>query len=282
MQRVEVRVDGENLYIDGALAFNGGSDELEREVSRLVRLGTPSLVVTPNVDHVLRLRTDPAFRAVFHQADLALVDGMPLVILARRLGARGVQRHTGADLLPRLVACSSNLGWRVVLTGGQPETSRLAACNLNVEFGGELVESVPFPILDGIEDKRSLDVIAQLRILKPSIVFLGLGSPKQELWYQHWREHLPPAVYIGAGASADFAAGVVKRAPRLVQRLSLEWLWRLAQEPSRLAYRYLVRGPAFAGVALRAIRGRSAQRVNAEGGAKPASQTDGSGEANER
>ena len=88
-------------------------------------------------------------------------------------------------------------------------------------------------------------MIAQLRDVAPDIVFVCLGAPKQELWYLQWRDQLPPAVYIGAGAAVDFAADRVRRAPKLVQRIGAEWVWRLAQEPRRLAGRYLGKGPAF-------------------------------------
>jgi glycosyltransferase involved in cell wall biosynthesis len=96
--------------------------------------------------------------------------------------------------------------------------------------------------------------VARLRSLRPDIVFLCLGFPLQEAWWAHWRDRLPAAVYVGAGAAVDFAAGVRSRAPRAVQRLGMEWCWRLAQEPRRLAHRYLVRGPRFLVVAARSLR----------------------------
>ncbi|MDN5573728.1 MAG: WecB/TagA/CpsF family glycosyltransferase, partial [Micrococcales bacterium] len=89
--------------------------------------------------------------------------------------------------------------------------------------------------------------------LDPSLVYLCLGSPKQEAWFEHWRRELPAAVYVGAGAAVDFAAGARRRAPRALQMIGGEWTWRLVQEPRRMAGRYLGRGPRFLGVIARSV-----------------------------
>lgn len=107
--------------------------------------------------------------------------------------------------------------------------------------------------LSDVDDPASLEVVEALASLEPDLVFVCLGSPKQDVWVSRWRAKLPPAVYIGAGAAVDFVAGTKRRAPRALQRLGLEWAFRLAQEPRRLARRYLVRGPAFAMVAVRSL-----------------------------
>lgn len=255
--------DVRSIAIDGSPVFTGADLHLEEALERACNLGRPALVVTPNVDQVLNLDQDRHFRMAFARADLRLLDGMPLVFLARMLGVAGVPRVTGADFLPYSATFAANRGWTVALTGGSDGTSRAAAEALNQQARASVAVSVPFPRLDSVDDPRSREVVEQLSRLRPQIVFVGLGSPKQELWFERWRNELPPAVYVGSGAAADFAAGVRNRAPSWAQELALEWLWRLAQEPRRLAGRYLIRGPAFLSFGARSIGHHLGQKSQA-------------------
>lgn len=245
-------VDG-SLTLAGEPLFWGSRETLLQRIRLLRRSGVASLVVTPNVDQTIDLDRNLRFRDAYQDAELRLIDGAPLELLARFLGATGVHRHTGADLLPFLVSESEREGWTVAVAGGGSGVSDLAVARLLAEHPGAKVVSVPFPYLAVVDDPRSLEVIDELRRLSPDIVFLCLGSPKQETWFTQWRSILPPAVYVGAGAAVDFAAGTARRAPAAFQRFGLEWLWRLSQEPKRLRARYLAKGPAFLGIVCRSL-----------------------------
>lgn len=249
--RFEVQ-DG-RLLLDGMDFLIGSAQQVDQELDRLTRTGRPELVVTANVDHILSLARSSELLSAYRQASLRLVDGMPLVGLARLLGCARPQRHTGADLLPTAAASSARHGWRIVITGGGGDVAEQAVQRLRAAHPEADLEVVPFPLLQGIEDPQSQQVIAQLRDLEPSMVFLCLGSPKQEAWFQQWRHQLPGAVYVGAGAAVDFAAGTRTRAPKPLQLMGGEWLWRLAQEPRRMAGRYLGRGPQFLPVVMRSL-----------------------------
>ncbi|MHA7287358.1 WecB/TagA/CpsF family glycosyltransferase [Arthrobacter sp. MDT3-44] len=224
--------------------FQGSSEELLARIGELIAAGKPALVVTPNVDQVLDLRTSPALRYAYHSADVRLVDGAPLVALGRALGVR-VERHTGADLLPLTARHGAQAGWRIAILGGRADAAADAVRTLEEKYPGCTVQAVPFPFVNNVDNPACRTAVTELTRARPDLVFLCLGSPKQESFFRHWRESLPPAVYIGAGAAVDFAAGTKSRAPRVVQRLGLEWTWRLGQEPRRLARRYLVKGPGF-------------------------------------
>lgn len=239
---------GEKLYIGGIPVVTGGSDDVLEHVEALVRTRVTSLIVTPNVDHLIRLETSEESRKGYAQANLALLDGVPVAKLASFLGSRPVARNTGADLLFDVCRKAFDKGWRVVITGGETSVAVQAAANLREMTGADVV-AVPFPFVDGVEDPAGNEVVGRLGDLKPDVVFLGLGSPKQECWYAHWKESLPAAVYVGSGAAADFAALKVRRAPEIMQRLALEWVWRLASEPKRLWRRYLLDGPKFLPIA---------------------------------
>jgi len=240
------------LRLGGQEIFLGGVDELVAAIDGLLPAREVHSVITPNVDQWLNLRSDEALGAAFDEASIRITDGFPLVVLGHRLGAHRLQRLTGADLLPLTAAVSAERGWRIAVTGGGPGVAAHAAAVLRDRVDADIV-AVDFPRISSVDDPESLSVVEALTELEPDLVFVCLGSPKQDVWVSRWRAKLPPAVYIGAGAAVDFVAGTKKRAPVALQRLGLEWSYRLAQEPRRLARRYLVRGPAFAVVAVRSL-----------------------------
>lgn len=256
-RRAVISVNENAVYLCDRKLFTGTADELLDRIGRLRDRSRPSLVVTANVDQVLDLERRPETVAAYAAADLVLVDGMPLLHLARMLGAHSAHRHTGADLLPQAVAESGRRGWRIVILGGDPQVADDAVHALRSQHPSADVRAVAFPHISDPDDLSSLPVVGDLRALQPDVVFLCLGAPKQEAWYLAWQAVLPPAVYIGAGAAVDFAAGRFTRAPALAQRMGAEWVWRLCQEPRRLAGRYLGKGPRFVNVAFRSLRAAS-------------------------
>ncbi|WP_061710769.1 WecB/TagA/CpsF family glycosyltransferase [Kocuria palustris] len=247
--------DHGTTVIDGMPMETGTVQELENALQTIIDADRPELVVTANVDQVLNLASSPGLRRSYEAAGLRLIDGMPLVLLARALGARQVHRHTGADLLPLMARQSATRGWRIVIAGGASDVASSAVRRLREQNPSAWIERVPFPHLSDVSDEASKSVVEDLQRRSPDVVFLCLGSPKQEEWFLHWRHELPSAVYIGAGAAVDFAAGAKSRAPRAIQNAGLEWVWRLSQEPSRLASRYLIKGPRFLGVIARSLVG---------------------------
>lgn len=253
---VVLSVDDEaNVRLAGRQVYTGDLNGLIEEIARLRTFRRPTLLVTSNVDQLLDLEDSDASLAAYQAADLVVLDGMPLVFLARTLGAPEVSRHTGADLLPQITAVSAERKWKIAILGGGAGVADQAAERLQEEYPGSSVSTVYFPMVTWVGAPEASMVIAELTNLDPDIVFVCLGAPKQEQWYLQWRGELPPAVYIGAGAAVDFAAGVHKRAPGMAQRLGFEWLWRVAQEPKRLAARYLVKGPRFLLIVLRSWLG---------------------------
>jgi N-acetylglucosaminyldiphosphoundecaprenol N-acetyl-beta-D-mannosaminyltransferase len=252
--RITIRVCDGRVYVAGSEVFVGDAYSLLDAIDSASRTGRAELLVTPNVDQVLEMVSNPSFRDLFAEAAIRVLDGMPLVAFARMRGAVNVRRHTGADLLPDVVRASVERGWSVVITGGDPRTCELASERLRCRFPGASVAAVPFPEIGSIDDSSAKVVVENLKEIRPNIVFMCLGSPKQELWFGRWRTQLPPALYVGAGAAVDFAAGRVRRAPRWMQRVGLEWVWRLGSEPKRLARRYLIRGPRILGIFVRSLR----------------------------
>lgn len=221
--------------------------EAVEEVRRLLDYGKGQhYVVTPNVDHVVRLEHDPAFRKAYASAALVLPDGMPLVWASRLLGRPLRGRVTGADLLPQVCQMAAASGKSIFLLGGREGVAEGAARNLQARFPGLRIAGFYSPPMgferDAAENRR---IVERVNRARPDILAIGLGAPKQELWISEHRRSLDFGVALCVGAALDFAAGTLARAPRWMREAGLEWLWRLAREPRRLWKRYLVDDVAF-------------------------------------
>ncbi len=214
-------------------------------IEALVHRGTGGLVVTPNVDHVVIAERDLAFRAAYAAADLSLADGMPVVWASRLLGAPVPEKISGSDLIEPLVRRAAERRWRVFLVGAGPGVAEEAATRLARDMGVNVVGTfAPRIRLDGGADDTA-ETVRKIREARPDLLLVAFGAPKQEVWSHRYRTELGPVVTVGIGASLDFLAGRIRRAPRWVSRSGLEWLWRLVREPRRLWRRYLVQDPAF-------------------------------------
>lgn len=246
----------------GGVAFDNCTlaDAIER-VDELVRERRTAYVVTPNVDHVVRARRDPAYAQLVREADLVLADGQPILWAARLGGTPLLARVAGSDLFPRLCEHAAAMGYRVFFLGGSPGAAQAAADVLRRRRPDLIVAGVHCPPFGFERDSdQCREAAAAVRRSRPDIVFVGLGSPKQEQWIVRHMHEYAPAVSIGVGISFSFVAGHVKRAPTWMQRAGLEWLHRLSQEPRRLWRRYLVDGVFFLPVLAACARHRARRR----------------------
>jgi N-acetylglucosaminyldiphosphoundecaprenol N-acetyl-beta-D-mannosaminyltransferase len=230
-------------------------------VEALVATGRGGFVVTPNVDHVVIAERGEDFRAAYAAADLSLADGKPIVWSSRLLGAPLPAKVSGADLVPPLMDRAAARGWRVFLLGAGPGVAQAAAERLRRERRVDVVGvAAPTVRVDGGPDPEGDAAVEAIQAARPHLVLVAFGAPKQEVWMQRRRDAVAPAVLLGVGASLDFVAGRVRRAPRWVSDAGFEWLWRLAREPRRLWRRYLVEDPRFAVVLWRQLRASWASR----------------------
>ncbi|MCU0696085.1 MAG: WecB/TagA/CpsF family glycosyltransferase [Myxococcaceae bacterium] len=228
------------------------SQALER-IEQLVDAGHGGFVVTPNIDHVVNVEHDPVFEAVYTRASLSVADGMPLVWASKVLGTPLPERVAGSDLLEPTLRLAARKGWRVFFLGAGPGVADEAARVARERFGTDVV-GTDSPMVR-VDDAAQLDAIAaQLVAARPHLVMMAFGAPKQELLMDRIADRVRPAVMLGIGASLDFLAGTVKRAPAIMRKTGFEWLYRLSQEPGRLWRRYLVNDPKFALILLRAIK----------------------------
>jgi N-acetylglucosaminyldiphosphoundecaprenol N-acetyl-beta-D-mannosaminyltransferase len=215
-------------------------------VVQCLAAGRGGWIATANLDHLRRLREPGAFRDAYEHASIVVADGMPLVWACRVQGTPLPERVAGSDLIYSLAAGAAAAGCRIFLLGGDPGTAEAAAARLRAISPGLDVAGTLCPPFGFEQDAEQMAKLQQVLVAAaPRLVFVALGSPKQELLIARLRELLPSAWWIGVGISFSFVAGTVKRAPRWVQLLGMEWLHRMLQEPRRLATRYLWHGPPF-------------------------------------
>lgn len=215
-----------------------------QEVLRWAGNGESRYVCVATVNNVIEAYDDPQYRAVMEAADLITPDGMPLVWGLRLLGVSGATRVYGPDLTPIVCQLAAEQGVPVGFYGGSEDVVKELVVRLRQRFPGLKVAyraSPPFRPPTAEEQRRTIE---DLHRSGARILFVGLGTPKQELWMAAHRPQVR-AVMLGVGAAFDFLAGRKRQAPRLVQRLGLEWLYRLVHEPRRLWRRYLYRNPRF-------------------------------------
>lgn len=231
-------------------------------IATLAFAGVGGFVVTPNVDHLCLAETTPALESAYKEASLSLVDGTPLLWLAKFLGVPFPEKISGSDFVLPLMAMAANQGLRVYLLGGVATVGPMAAKKLIAAYPGLNIVGVDSPPL-GFEknDAQQAEVLAKIAAAKPHILLVALGCPKQELWMAQHSHAYAPAVAVGIGATLDFIAGVVRRAPAWMSRCGLEWVYRLVQEPRRMAQRYLVRDRAIFGIAWRMSRSPKSTRL---------------------
>lgn len=198
------------------------------------------VVVTPNVDHVVQIADRPALAPVYAAADLVLADGQPLVWASRLLGVDLPERVAGSDLFPVLLEdAKAGSGVRVFLLGGMDGVAERAAERIReqypwVELAGTHAPPFGFEARE-VDNERAVSAVAAANA---DLVLVGLGAPKQELWVHRERARLACGVALCLGATIDFMAGTIDRAPQWMRTSGLEWLYRLANEPRRLARRY--------------------------------------------
>ncbi len=211
------------------------------------------LVFTPNVDHVVQLQRDGEFSRAYGKATLLLADGAPIVLMSRLTGSGLPARVTGADLLPSVCRRAAKLGLRVFILGGAPDVLLSGMARLSKSCPGLQIDGYSPEFGFEQDPIRAEEVARYVGKAGAHIVFCCLGAPKSEKWLASMQHELGSGVVLSVGAAIDFAAGGRRRAPVLVQRLGMEWLFRLLQEPRRLWRRYLVQDRHFMFLAAREI-----------------------------
>jgi N-acetylglucosaminyldiphosphoundecaprenol N-acetyl-beta-D-mannosaminyltransferase len=202
--------------------------------------GRCRFVVTPNVDHIVMLQHHAGLKAAYRDAGMVLADGIPVLWSSRLLGQPLPQRVAGSDLVPRLFsAAKDDQPLKVYLLGAALGVADRAALNIQRRWPAVQIAGTYSPPLGFDRNAAENEAIfARVAQASPDVLVVGLGAPKQELWVHKHRDRLAAKVALCVGATIDFLAGERRRAPLWMQDAGLEWLYRVASEPRRLAARY--------------------------------------------
>jgi N-acetylglucosaminyldiphosphoundecaprenol N-acetyl-beta-D-mannosaminyltransferase len=180
------------------------------------------------------------FRQIVNSSDISTPDGMPVVWAMRSFGVSRQTRVYGPDLMLCLCERAASAGHRIFLYGARQDTLEALSHNLTRKFPGLTVCGMISPPFRPVTPEEDTAYVRQILDSGADIVFVGLGTPKQEAWMLAHRDKLPGLVLLSVGAAFDFHAGRIEQAPKWMQRSGLEWFFRLTREPRRLWKRYLV------------------------------------------
>lgn len=207
-------------------------------ISEMIASRTPHLLATANVDFLAQVQSDDALRRILIDADLILCDGTPLVWMSKWLGDPLPERLAGSDLVPLLLDLAQENGHRVFFLGGRDEVVAIAEDKIKERWPRLQIAGMYSPPFAPMDQMDHAGICQRIREAKADMLFVSFGCPKQEKWLSmNFRDAGVP-VAIGVGATIDFLAGAVKRAPVWMRKTGLEWFFRVAQEPKRLAHRY--------------------------------------------
>lgn len=223
------------VNMDGAVeAIHGWIDRNERRY-----------VCVTGVHGIMESQRSAELRRIHNEAGMVTPDGMPLAWLLRLAGHLDVDRVCGPELMPRLLIQSQARQDGHFLYGTTPQVLQLLEARLRqIAPAARIVGTYAPPFRPLTRDEEDA-VVEEINLCAPDVVWVGLSTPKQELWMATYRPRIHAAVLIGVGAAFDIHAGVRRRAPRFLQRSGFEWTWRLMSQPRRLWRRYLTNNPQF-------------------------------------
>lgn len=215
--------------------------ETLNEIDKLIQKKNCSYVVTPNVDHIVRLEKDEELQKVYKNASLILTDGKPLIWISKWYKTPIKEKISGSDLFPKVCELAANKNYTMYLLGAAEGVADTAARNLMKKYPGLNIVGTYSPPFGFEKNEQEMNKIkAQIQNVHPDILIVGLGCPKQEKFMYYHCKELGVPISFGLGASIDFEAGNIKRAPKWMSNHGLEWLYRFSKEPKRLFKRYFV------------------------------------------
>jgi N-acetylglucosaminyldiphosphoundecaprenol N-acetyl-beta-D-mannosaminyltransferase len=256
--------DQRSIDILGVRVSAIGMADALMAIERWISERSRNYVCVTGAHGVMESRRNERLRGIHNRASLVAPDGMPLVWLAHLIGETHAERVYGPDLMRAMTEISELRGYRQFYYGGAAGVAEKLGVKLIRQHPNLQVAGVMTPPFRDLTEQEDEEQVRQINAARPDILWIGLGTPKQETWMAAHLGRIEAPVMIGVGAAFDFLAGTKQQAPRWMQRNGLEWLFRLVTEPRRLWRRYAYIVPGFAilivgDLALRALRRRGIQ-----------------------
>ena len=230
------RIKFMNTYIDNLTA-----DEAVKYIEKCIKDRKICHVITPNVDQIIRIEKDNYFKEICDNAELLLVDGHPLMWIAKYYKKPFKEKICGSDLVPKLCEVAAKKGYSVFFLGAAPGVAAKAAENLIKEYPELNVAGTYSPPLGFENDKDEIKKINDILLKsKADMLFVGMGVPKQDIFIYENKDNYKIPMSFSIGGAIDFIAGKQKRAPKWISNIGMEWFYRLVNDPRRMFKRYIV------------------------------------------
>jgi N-acetylglucosaminyldiphosphoundecaprenol N-acetyl-beta-D-mannosaminyltransferase len=238
--KTTLKKDGNSVEILGVRINSTELAEVLKKINQRIDHGLKTFVVTPNPEFLVYTQEHPWFKSILNQADLAIPDGIGLIWASRFLASRSLKRISGTDLMEKLCALAVKKGWSVYLLGGASSVALKSLTALKNRYLGlnGWAESGPklnlLPITYYLSPKQEIArVVRRINLRKPDFLFIAFGMGKQEKFiWDNW-DKLNVKLAMGVGGAFDYLSSQVPRAPKWIQKIGFEWLYRLIQEPWR-------------------------------------------------
>ncbi|RUT33293.1 glycosyltransferase [Paenibacillus zeisoli] len=208
-----------------------GMEDTVKYLTEVVQTGQPHQIITANPIMVMAALENPEYKSMMQQADLIVPDGTGVVWAARKGGQPVTERVAGFDLLHELMKQGEQLGWKVFLLGAAPEVIQEASARLQLQYPRVKIVGTRDGYFGPQED---LEVVGEIVKAKPDLLFVARGADTQEPWIAKYKNQLGVPVIMGVGGSFDVISGRTQRAPKFMQKMHLEWFYRLLREPTRI------------------------------------------------
>jgi N-acetylglucosaminyldiphosphoundecaprenol N-acetyl-beta-D-mannosaminyltransferase len=254
-------------------------EALRRCESYIVGKPGPHQHMAVNAAKIVSSRRDVDLRRMINRCDLVTADGQAVVWASRLLGDPLPARVTGIDLMYQLLALADRHAYRVFILGARPHAVSLAVARVRTRYPRLMIAGYRDGYFSQADEPH---VVAQIRAARPDLLFVAMPTPRKENFLGRWGGSLDVPFAMGVGGAVDVLAGETRRASPLLQRLGLEWAFRLAQEPRRLWKRYLFTNSAFAWLTVRGVARRRSGRGSISAGRSPRSGVAAVGQAIDR
>lgn len=230
------RTEFMNTYIDNVTKI-----EAIEHIEKCINERKISQIITPNVDQIVRMEKDKYFKKICNSCELLLVDGTPLMWIAKAYKKPFKEKICGSDLMPELCELAAKKGYKIFILGAAPGVAALAAEKLQEKNPGLIVAGTYSPPLGFENDKEELEYINQMLLeSQADMLFVGMGVPKQDIFvYENMHKYKIPTSF-SIGGTIDFIAGKQKRAPKWVNKIGMEWFYRFLCNPKRMFKRYFI------------------------------------------
>lgn len=238
----------EKINVLGVPVDKVNMNEALNKAINLIENKTRSVIYTPNSEIVMMAREDEKLLNAIKESDLIIPDGIGLVLASKIIKKPLEERVTGIDLMENILQYCHKENKSIYIIGGKPGTADKAGKNIKEKYPNIDVVGTYHGYFKGQHigqegHEEEIRVLNEINSLKPDVLFVAFGAPKQELWIQRYRNEIDTNLFMGVGGSVDVYAGEVDRAPEIYQKLGLEWFYRLVKEPWR--YKRMMALPKF-------------------------------------